>query len=128
MRPDEGYGESVLRLETTYDDGRLVLRVVGELDLASAPAFRQALTSTFAELAGEPVQAVVVDLGACDHLDSVGVGLLLSVLKRTRTAGASLALVSAEPRLRRVLDLTGVDRLVPVLDRVETTEPVPGSD
>jgi anti-anti-sigma factor len=118
----------VLRTEAIYDGGRLVLRVVGDLDLASAPAFRQALTSAFADLGSEPVAGVIVDLGACDHLDSVGVGLLLGVLKRARGVGAPLSLVTDAPRLRRVLELTEIDRLVPVHDRVETVQPVAGSD
>jgi anti-sigma B factor antagonist len=118
----------VLRIEADYARGSLVLGVIGDLDLASAPQFRQAVVSELTELAGEPLQSVVVDLSHCDHLDSVGVGLLLGVLKRARAAGASLSLVTDEPRLRRVLELTEVDRLVPVHDRVETIGRASGSE
>lgn len=117
-------------VDTSYEPGRIVLRVTGELDLATAPAFRQVTVAALAELSQSDVVAeVVVDLSNCDHLDSVGVGLLLGVLKRARTVGATMVIRCDEERIRRVLALTEVDRIVPVRTGLEgPTESVLGAD
>src|SRR5262245_33778548 len=112
---------AVFGVEADYRAGRIVLGVRGALDLATAPAFRQAVVRALAEVApGDALEDVAVDLTACDHIDSVGVGLLLGVRKRALGAGASVVVVCDEPRIRRVLDLTGVDQLIPVVERLLT--------
>jgi anti-sigma B factor antagonist len=110
----------VFEVDTTVRGGHLVLAVAGEVDLASAPSFRRAAI----EAAGDAGR-VVVDLTACDHLDSVGVGLLLGLHKRLRERSGSLVVVCPEPRVRRVLELTEVDRIITVVDRIDdAVEPV----
>jgi anti-sigma B factor antagonist len=100
----------VFEVETRVDSGRLVLIVVGDLDLASAPSFRSAALAATAE-DGD----VVVDLTGCDLLDSVGVGLLLGLHRRLRASGRTLCVVCDEPRVRRVLELTEADRILAVV-------------
>jgi anti-sigma B factor antagonist len=102
----------VFGAEVTTRGSWLVVHVTGELDLATAPAFRQAVVGAISVDTAD----VVVDLTACDYLDSIGVGLLLGVLKRARTHGGRLVLVSDTPRIVRVLELTELVRIVPVVD------------
>jgi anti-sigma B factor antagonist len=105
----------VFGIEVHHRGDQTVLAVDGELDLATAPAFRQAATNAVADGARD----LVVDLSACDHIDSIGVGLLLGVLKRSRTVGGSLVVVCPDARLRRVLELTELTRIVRVSDRLD---------
>jgi anti-sigma B factor antagonist len=105
-----GYRETVFAAEPSSRGSWQVLHVTGDVDLASAPAFRRALVQ-----AVEPASAgLVVDLTACHHLDSVGVGLLLGALKRTRAHGGTLRLVASDDRILRVLELTELTRIVAV--------------
>lgn len=91
-----------------------IVRVVGDLDMATAPAFRR---ETVAAIAAGATH-VVVDLTPTDHVDSVGVGLLLGVLKRVRTHDGSVRVVCDEDRIRRVLELTELTTIIPVVDRL----------
>lgn len=102
-------------IEVHHRGDRTVLAVGGALDLATAPGFRQALTNAVADGA----RHLVVDLSACDFLDSVGAGLLLGARKRAATVEGSVVLVCTEARIRQVLALTGLDQLVPVADGLE---------
>src|SRR5690606_13179901 len=102
-------------IDTHHRADHSVLLVGGELDLATAPAFRTAAVAAVATGVGP----VLIDLTACDHVDSVGAGLLLGVLKRCRAAGRALVVVCPDERLRRVLDLTELSRIVPVVPSVE---------
>ncbi len=91
-----------------------IVRVSGDLDMATAPTFRRETVAAIAAGATD----VVVDLSPTDHIDSVGVGLLLGVLKRVRTHGGSVRVVCDEDRIRRVLELTELTTIVPVVDRL----------
>jgi anti-sigma B factor antagonist len=85
-----------------------VVRVMGELDLASSSQFEQVLQST--DLEGR----VVVDLTECDFIDSSGLRVLLAGAMRAESEGGRLVLVAPEPNIRRVLELTGVESKLPV--------------
>ena len=88
-------------------DGQTWVEVRGELDLATAGELEAAL-------AGEdPGGKTVIDLSGCEFLDSSGLGVLLAEVKRAESEGGSLALVAPE-RIRRVLELAGVDVRVPI--------------
>jgi anti-sigma B factor antagonist len=85
-------------------EGAWTLAVGGELDLYTAPDVRD-------ELAALPEDAhVVVDLTAMTFVDSAGVAALLVAARRLRMNGGTLALVIDDPRVLRVLEVTGLDR------------------
>lgn len=92
-----------------------MLRVLGELDLSTAPSFRQQIVTAVADGCHD----LVIDLEATDYIDSVGVGLILGALKRVRTHGGSVVVACGEERLRRVLELTELDRIVRVIGSLE---------
>ncbi len=85
-----------------------VLQVQGELDMATAPALEEALTDVgFAE-------RLVIDLTACTFVDSSAVRVLVSSARDSEAARGSLALVVTDPGILRVLELSGVDTMLPV--------------
>jgi anti-sigma B factor antagonist len=97
---------SVGDLEITREDlphGGTLLRIDGELDLATVSGLEEAL-----ERASAPL---VVDLTHCGFLDSSAVRILLA----TVTEGdGTVALVAPDPRIRRVLEIAGLDTIVPI--------------
>lgn len=90
----------------------LVVGIIGELDLASAPMVRQELLARVLQQDGQP--RVVVDLLGVDHLDAIGIGVLLAGVVATRSRQGDLALCRAEPQVRAVLELTRVDEILPI--------------
>jgi anti-anti-sigma factor len=89
-----------------------VLAVHGELDLDSARSVGAEIRERLAAL--PPGTAVTLDLYRTTYLASAGVGLLLELDGHARSLGLRLA-VRADPRSvpARVLELTGVDALLP---------------
>ncbi|MFI8455374.1 STAS domain-containing protein [Kitasatospora sp. NPDC085464] len=57
---------------------------------------------------------VVVDLGAVGFVDSTGLNALLGAARRAREGRGAQRLAAAAPRVRDVIELTGVESLLPL--------------
>jgi anti-sigma B factor antagonist len=104
-----------LRLEVSEQGGWSVVEVGGEIDVATAPRLREQLIA----LVGDQRYHIVVSLEAVDFIDSTGLGVLISGLKRVRTHDGRFALVCTEPRILKVFEITG---LLAVFDVYETID------
>src|SRR5437762_2168404 len=85
-----------------------LVALAGELDLYSADAFRSAIEDA---LEGG-VQRLAIDLSDVGFIDSVALGVLANVMKRLRTSGGGLAVISSNPQIVRVFEITGLDRML----------------
>jgi anti-sigma B factor antagonist len=90
-----------------------VVSLTGELDLHTAPAFERQLDQAMADGG----KRVIVDLVGVTFLDSVALGLLTRAAKRLRNKGGECLLVSDDPRIVRVFEITGLNRIF----RIERT-------
>lgn len=92
----------------------IVVAIEGEHDIYTAPALRERL-----EEALERGGAVVVDLTKATFVDSSVLGALLDARRRALEGGQGFVVCvgdTVEPGVRRILDITG---LVPVLPVIE---------
>ena len=104
-----------LRLDVSQRGEWSIVEVGGEVDVATAPRLREQLIS----LVGDGRYRIVVSLEAVDFIDSTGLGVLISGLKRVRTHGGEFAVVCNESRIMKVFEITGLDtvfNVVPTLD------------
>lgn len=104
-----------LGLDVTKRGGAAVVKVSGEVDVATAPRLREQIVSLVAD--GE--QRIVCDLQAVDFLDSTGLGVLVGALKRTRSHGGDLVLVCTQRSLLKVFEITGLTRVFELHDSVD---------
>lgn len=93
-----------LRLEVSERSGWSVIEVGGEIDVATAPRLREQLIT----LVNDKKYRIVVSLEGVDFIDSTGLGVLISGLKRARTHDGAFALVCTEPRILKVFEITGL--------------------
>jgi anti-sigma B factor antagonist len=99
-----------LYLETVGPCGDCaVLRIVGEIDIYTAPALRERLV----ELLATGVKHVVLDTSGVTFLDSSGLGVLVGARKRMGAHDGSLALVATQERIVQLFRITGLIRLFP---------------
>jgi anti-sigma B factor antagonist len=89
-----------LRLDVRRGEGATIVRVNGEVDLATSPELRECLTG----LDG----IVVVDLEEVGFLDSSAVNALIGSKKHLTAQGGALRLQGAQPHVRHVFDVMGM--------------------
>lgn len=96
----------------TLADGAIVVRVEGELDLATSGALEEALDAANGG-------RLVIDLGGCTFVDSSAVRVLVSAARSAEESGRTVSLVARDPGILRVLEIAAVDTMLPVHSSVD---------
>jgi anti-sigma B factor antagonist len=97
------------------DDKTHLVAVTGEIDLFTAPEFKQRLGKAI----DDGVTAVVVDLTQTSFVDSSSLGVLIGAHRRLSARDSSLTIVSANDAILKTFRITGLDgvfRIVSTLD------------
>ena len=92
-----------------------LIAVFGETDLYTAPELKTRLHEA---IDGGKIR-LVVDFSEAPFIDSTGLGVLVSALKRLRGEGGALVLVSANENMRRLFRATGLDQAMPLFETRE---------
>jgi len=98
-------------------DRMLVVRVYAGITIRNAAAIHTAVLSAWQ--ASGYLEAVILDLGHVQHMDSTGVGLLLELANRAKKAGISLRLCCLQESPRRFLDRIGLSCLFEICTTIE---------
>lgn len=98
-----------LTIEVKEGDGRCVVVLRGELDIASSGQFETLLADL--DVRGD----IVADLSGLEFMDSTGIRFLLRMNEQVLGAGRVLRIVPGGRAVQRVFELAGIqDRLPPV--------------
>jgi anti-sigma B factor antagonist len=96
----------------------LRFKVTGSLDRRSACRFVRSLQS----VERRDPSRLTIDLQRCSFLDVVGACILLDAARRARAQGRRIAVFGPPPMVRRMLQLTAVDRVVDIEPAYEAAE------
>jgi anti-anti-sigma factor len=96
-------------MEEQRRDGTVVLRLRGDLDLASADGLAERLRALCT--AGEPA---LLDLDELAFMDSSGLRVVLQASEMSRAAGWRFAMTAGSPAVRRLFSSAGVADRLPI--------------
>ena len=100
-----------LEIHIEQRGGRVVIRLIGEFDIAGIRDFQRAVSA-----AEEGAEIVCIDLRGLSFMGASGLRCLLDVQARSRRDGFSLVVVKGPPLVQRVFEMTGVDQRLVMLD------------
>jgi anti-sigma B factor antagonist len=116
-----------IKTEQLSDDA-YVVSLSGEVDLYTAPEFKQQLLDVIAKGAKE----VVVDFSDTTFIDSTTLGVLVGGVKRLRTNDGQLSLVCSDRNITKIFEITGLDRVFTIhptqeeaLAQLQSSRPAP---
>ena len=92
-----------------HDEDCTVVRVCGEVDMATSPLLRDAIL-----IAETDTSLVVLDMRETTLIDSTGLSVLITAQIRLGEAGVALRAVIESPHVLRVMEITGLDRVLSI--------------
>src|SRR6478752_3056636 len=111
-----------LQVDTVRRGDYTVLQPQGEIDFATGPQLKDAITEAL--VAGDV--HLVVDLLKVDFIESTGLGALIGGRRRAHALKGSLSLVCTEEQMLKIFRITGLDKVFTIHASVEAataTEP-----
>ncbi|CAM3292636.1 anti-sigma factor antagonist [Kibdelosporangium persicum] len=90
-----------------------LLRVLGDVDLATAPVLQQAVQEQVAQR-----QKFVMDMDGVDFLSSAGLAVLVDLRQQMEDQNLKWAVVAARQTVTRPLEITGLLTILPIFDTV----------
>lgn len=99
-------------VHTEVRDGAVIVRVLGDVDMDTAPLLSAALEPLFTS-----TPRVIVDLESVTFIDSSGLGVFVAA--QQQASAGQLVLAGASPRIRHLLELTGLDQVFTLVSDVE---------
>lgn len=107
----------LMRVELTETERGVLVSVAGEVDMLTAHGLRAAADRAISEAGGRPV---TIDLNGVLFFGSRGVAALEQAVASARSGNVALRVVIAPGRpARRILELTGLERIFTLCDTVE---------
>jgi len=92
------------------NDDTYVISLAGEVDLYTAPEFKQQLLQVISDGA----KNVIVDFSDTTFIDSTTLGVLVGGVKRLRTNEGQLSLVCSDRNITKIFEITGLNRVFPL--------------
>ncbi|MFD8949826.1 STAS domain-containing protein [Streptomyces xanthophaeus] len=96
------------------DEQHLIVHVGGETDIERAPMLRSALRTAITQPGGP--HEILIDLADLSFCDSAGLNALIHARQTATEHGRHIRLRHPQPRVLRLLEMTGTDALFPVTD------------
>ena len=93
--------------DEAVDDTTHVIELGGEVDLYTAPEFKERMV----ELIESGKKQIVVDLSKATFIDSTTLGVLVGGVKRLRANDGQLSLVCSDRNITKIFEITGLDRV-----------------
>jgi anti-sigma B factor antagonist len=106
-----------MEFEITSDqrEGVCLFTLKGELDVYSAPRLKEDLSS---RIDGGCTQ-IVLDMEGVGFVDSSGLGVLVSALRRAREKDGSVRIVCTKDNVLKIFRITGLDKVFPIFSDKE---------
>ena len=99
-----------LDIRTSQDGSNCTITLEGEVDVYTAPKLKEELVS----LIQGGCTHVIVDLEKVSFIDSSGLGVLVSALRRAREKDGAVRIVCTRDSVLKIFRITGLDKVFPI--------------
>ncbi len=96
-------------LDANYDESlnRWDVHLYGEVDIYNAESLKNELHA----LIDDKKADVVLDCNSLKYIDSTGLGVLVSTLKKVKEAEKQISIINLKPYIAKIFTLTGLDKI-----------------
>jgi anti-anti-sigma factor len=107
---------SIVTIERTEIEGRVVLHVAGRLDAESAALFERQCEACISE----GITSLVIDLGDLSYVSSMGLRSFVAIGQKLKVKGGELRICRLTGFVRQVFEITRLNQIFPMYESVES--------
>jgi len=98
-----------LKINTNFDEssGVLTVFVEGDVDISNVKELKSHLEEKIIEYQPD----IILNCEGLSYIDSTGLGVLVSALKKAQSHDKSISIVQLKPYLYKIFELTGLDKI-----------------
>lgn len=98
-----------LNVNANYDNERniWIVKPAGEVDIYTSPKLKEKLLKSLKEKETD----LLIDGEKLDYIDSTGLGVLISILKKVKESENNIILINLKSNIRKLFDITGLDKV-----------------
>lgn len=101
-----------MKIKIKSQNGTAIVVLSGEIDHHTAKNLRSELDKFVITMQPE---ILAIDFSNITFMDSSGIGLIIGRYKLLKECGGQLEIHSPQPYIRRVLKLSGIERIVKII-------------
>lgn len=98
---------SIIEMEKTS-----MVSIKGEIDIYSIEKLREIIEEKIRTQAPE----IILDCSELSYMDSTGMGVLIELRNKTKEMGQKIIMINPRPNIKKLLSLTGVDKIIEIVD------------
>ena len=98
-----------LEIQKTFNNEENVwdIKLAGDVDIVSSVELKKNVNI----LLDKDEKGLLINCEHLSYIDSTGLGVLISLLKRVKKSGNSIELANAQPSISKLLKITGLDKI-----------------
>lgn len=104
-----------MQIKFTSRGSTLIISISGEIDHHSAEYARQKIDT---EILKATTKNIIFDFSKLGFMDSSGIGIIIGRYKNIRKLNGKAAITGTSPQIRRILDISGVLKVMPLYNSV----------
>ncbi|MCE5204231.1 MAG: STAS domain-containing protein [Coriobacteriales bacterium] len=104
-----------LDISVDRDGATCRMQVSGEVDVYTSPMLKARIIDAIEDGCTD----LVIDLEGVGFIDSSGLGVLVSGLRRVKERSGSMRLVCTKDNILKIFRITGLDKVFPVFSTLE---------
>lgn len=104
-----------------FNEGKkeLIISLKGEVDQYAVAELKERIDI---EIQSSLKRNVIIDLKSVEMMDSSGIGLIVGRYKLTTTLGGKFAVCNANSNIKRMLELSGITKVIKYFDTLIEAE------
>lgn len=105
-----------MRVRFSHKGSILIAILSGELDHHSADYLRMKIDC---EITRSTTKSLLLDFSEVGFMDSSGLGVIMGRYKNMHSMNGKTAVVSVNPQIRKLLEMSGIGKIVPIFEVTE---------
>ncbi|HET9909687.1 MAG TPA: STAS domain-containing protein [Anaerolineales bacterium] len=114
-----------MKLQSSELDGGIrLIKLIGALDMTGT----YAIEVEFVRQCDGDNMHLIVDLSKVNYLSSIGIPMLINTAKSVSSRGGKLVLLNPQQNVSDVLDIVGIQQIIPIYTDIEAAKASVTSD